>query len=234
MFSEIQSVDWVSESFGSVSDCDFTSQKHGFGLEYYASGAIYQGQFKSDCRHGLGIYTWSSGLSYGGSWFGGIQHGEGVETNINLTGSFSPGDHIWVKSMHPVNSHPMSSFASSLWEQLTRCVDSPPEVPITAVYKSTFEGPAWLHDQRTELHGMLTAQPRIQITLCKISFPITLSMFDKQMSNVLTCKSMSGITNDRREQGSSQLRVMLQVSINWGLMTGWGSTQLCACWRICF
>jgi hypothetical protein len=94
MFSEIQSVDWVSESFGSVSDCDFTSQKHGFGLEYYASGAIYQGQFKSDCRHGLGIYTWSSGLSYGGSWFGGIQHGEGVETNINLTGSFSPGDHI--------------------------------------------------------------------------------------------------------------------------------------------
>ena len=94
MSSEILSGDWVSESAGSVSDCDFTSQKHGFGLEYYASGAIYQGQFERDYRHGLGIYTWSSGLSYGGSWFSGIQHGEGVETNINLPGSSSPGNHV--------------------------------------------------------------------------------------------------------------------------------------------
>ena len=60
------------------------AQSHGFGLEYYASGSIYQGQFERDCRHGLGIYTWSSGLSYGGTWLKGIQHGEGVETNINL------------------------------------------------------------------------------------------------------------------------------------------------------
>ncbi len=94
MSSEMLSGDRVSESSGSVPDCDFTSQKHGFGLEYYSSGAIYQGQFERDFRHGLGIYTWSSGLSYGGSWFSGFQHGEGVETNINLPGSSSPGEHV--------------------------------------------------------------------------------------------------------------------------------------------
>ena len=60
------------------------AQAHGFGVEFYASGSVYQGQFERDCRHGLGIYTWPSGLSYGGTWLKGLQHGEGVETNINL------------------------------------------------------------------------------------------------------------------------------------------------------
>ena len=60
---------------------------------------------------------------------------------------------------------------------------------------------------------MLIAQPRIRITLRKISFPIIVSMFDKHVSNVLTCKSMCGITVNRRDHGSSQLRMMLQVSI---------------------
>ena len=55
------------------------AQPNGYGVEYYASGAIFQGQFQKHLRHGLGVYSFPSGLSYGGGFSKGNQHGEGVE-----------------------------------------------------------------------------------------------------------------------------------------------------------
>ena len=46
----------------------------------WASGNVYDGEFKDDERHGKGIMTWTDGSQYNGDWFRGIQHGYGTIT----------------------------------------------------------------------------------------------------------------------------------------------------------
>lgn len=54
--------------------------KEGTGVFRWASGNIYDGEFKDDERHGKGIMTWTDGSQYNGDWFRGIQHGYGTIT----------------------------------------------------------------------------------------------------------------------------------------------------------
>jgi hypothetical protein len=43
-------------------------QMEGRGIERYADGAVYEGEFKADKREGRGKYVWPSGAVYDGEW----------------------------------------------------------------------------------------------------------------------------------------------------------------------
>ena len=58
------------------------NKKNGYGVFYYHTGAIYEGQFVDDLRHGQGKITFLKGSpveeSYEGSWENDEWHGYGV------------------------------------------------------------------------------------------------------------------------------------------------------------
>jgi MORN repeat len=43
-------------------------KKNGLGLQNYADGASFEGQFNFNTKEGLGVYTRSDGISFRGLW----------------------------------------------------------------------------------------------------------------------------------------------------------------------
>lgn len=52
--------------------------RHGKGISKYASGEVYDGEFKDDKRHGKGIYKYPSGSVYDGDWNNNKKNGKGT------------------------------------------------------------------------------------------------------------------------------------------------------------
>jgi hypothetical protein len=52
----------------------------GRGLETWADGRRYEGDFKAGKKDGEGTFYWPNGSKYLGSWRNGKQHGLGIMT----------------------------------------------------------------------------------------------------------------------------------------------------------
>ncbi|OIW10332.1 hypothetical protein TanjilG_28083 [Lupinus angustifolius] len=52
----------------------------GYGVETWARGSRYHGQYRQGLRHGMGVYRFYSGGMYVGEWYNGQCHGFGVHT----------------------------------------------------------------------------------------------------------------------------------------------------------
>ena len=59
--------------------------KEGHGIYRFASGAVYEGQFKADKREGQGTYRYASGRVKLGSFKAGADSGEGVTWSADGT-----------------------------------------------------------------------------------------------------------------------------------------------------
>ena len=57
--------------------------KHGEGIFTWNDGRSYVGEYKNDKKHGRGTYTWTNGCEYSGQWRNGKQHGEGTYIQIS-------------------------------------------------------------------------------------------------------------------------------------------------------
>ncbi|XP_077464234.1 ankyrin repeat and MYND domain-containing protein 1-like isoform X5 [Stigmatopora argus] len=53
-------------------------KRQGFGLQEFADGSKYEGEFFNGLKHGKGKYTWRSGEFYEGSFYKDYRHGEGL------------------------------------------------------------------------------------------------------------------------------------------------------------
>jgi hypothetical protein len=53
----------------------------GRGIESWADGRRYEGDFKNGKKDGEGTFEWPTGIKYIGSWRGGKQHGVGILYN---------------------------------------------------------------------------------------------------------------------------------------------------------
>ncbi|CAE7902112.1 PIP5K4 [Symbiodinium microadriaticum] len=57
--------------------------QHGFGVEMWAGGARFEGQYRFGQKQGLGIYRWPDGSVYSGQWrndtIGGYGHYQGQD-----------------------------------------------------------------------------------------------------------------------------------------------------------
>jgi hypothetical protein len=42
--------------------------QHGYGVETWADGSVYEGNYKEGKKHGQGSYTWQDGSKYVGEW----------------------------------------------------------------------------------------------------------------------------------------------------------------------
>ena len=61
----------------------------GKGFEKFASGAIYQGDFKNGKACGKGVYKMPDGYCYDGEWLDGLQHGKFCDWGlISRTGHY--------------------------------------------------------------------------------------------------------------------------------------------------
>jgi len=58
----------------------------GYGVETYADGGVYSGQFVDDSRCGFGVYAFADGRTFAGAWVDGMPHGEGIETVMRPDG----------------------------------------------------------------------------------------------------------------------------------------------------
>jgi hypothetical protein len=55
-------------------------KKCGYGIQTWASGSVYEGNFESDQLHGRGIFRWAQlGDVYEGEWSHDIRHGQGIQ-----------------------------------------------------------------------------------------------------------------------------------------------------------
>ncbi|XP_074574618.1 uncharacterized protein LOC141831080 [Curcuma longa] len=66
----------------------------GDGIESWARGSQYLGQYRQGMRHGFGTYRFYEGDSYSGEWVGGQSHGCGVQSCSNdsfYAGEFKGG-----------------------------------------------------------------------------------------------------------------------------------------------
>ncbi|KAJ1408080.1 MORN motif [Sesbania bispinosa] len=52
----------------------------GCGVETWARGSRYRGQYRQGLRHGFGVYRFYTGDVYAGEWSNGQSHGCGVHT----------------------------------------------------------------------------------------------------------------------------------------------------------
>ena len=88
---------------GSVYNGEWTSdgRMEGFGIQTWADGARYEGEFVSGEKQGFGIKTTSNGQSYAGFWRHNNRCGHGTYTwpsGSCYTGNFKHGDnHGWGK-----------------------------------------------------------------------------------------------------------------------------------------
>ncbi|XP_077574048.1 ankyrin repeat and MYND domain-containing protein 1-like [Stigmatopora nigra] len=53
-------------------------KRQGFGLQEFADGSKYEGEFFNGLKHGKGKYTWRSGEFYEGSFYKDYRHGDGL------------------------------------------------------------------------------------------------------------------------------------------------------------
>ncbi len=53
-------------------------KKHGYGIQYYPSGAIFYGQFKDGKRHGMGLMKYSKDVEFDGEWIEGKRGSKGL------------------------------------------------------------------------------------------------------------------------------------------------------------
>ncbi|KAL0397416.1 UNVERIFIED_CONTAM: hypothetical protein Scaly_0190000 [Sesamum calycinum] len=58
--------DWVDDGYG--------------GVETWARGSRYRGQYRQGLRHGFGVYRFYTGDVYAGEWSSGQSHGCGIHT----------------------------------------------------------------------------------------------------------------------------------------------------------
>ncbi|KAK8944461.1 hypothetical protein KSP39_PZI008052 [Platanthera zijinensis] len=56
------------------------SKFDGHGVETWADGSKYKGQFKEGLSHGFGVYQDHAGVLYAGEWVNGQSHGYGMQT----------------------------------------------------------------------------------------------------------------------------------------------------------
>lgn len=67
--------------------------KHGHGVERFANGDLYEGDYINGKPDGKGEYRWSDGSYYKGEFCGGLRHGKGFWSKAgksrfdNLTGN---------------------------------------------------------------------------------------------------------------------------------------------------
>ena len=59
-------------------------KKHGYGINRWADGEIFYGEYKNNKRNGKGYYRWANGNEYWGEWKNGIICGEGVKQQKGL------------------------------------------------------------------------------------------------------------------------------------------------------
>lgn len=56
------------------------SLKHGYGIEQFANGDIYQGNYLNGRPCGFGEYHWANGARYKGNFQNGLRFGKGIYT----------------------------------------------------------------------------------------------------------------------------------------------------------
>ena len=59
-------------------EVDAEGRPHGKGTMKYASGDVYEGEYKDDKKHGRGKQVWPNGDIYDGQWLNNYAHGEGT------------------------------------------------------------------------------------------------------------------------------------------------------------
>ncbi|KAJ6729943.1 PHOSPHATIDYLINOSITOL-4-PHOSPHATE 5-KINASE RELATED [Salix viminalis] len=68
-------------SNGDVYEGDWVDGKYdGYGVETWARGSRYRGQYRQGLRHGFGVYRFYTGDVYAGEWSNGQSHGCGIHT----------------------------------------------------------------------------------------------------------------------------------------------------------
>jgi hypothetical protein len=81
----------------------------GRGLETWADGRHYEGDFKGGKKDGEGTYYWPNGQRYIGSWRNGKQHGLGILTDTDEGGK-RHGEWVngkrtkWIQANEVINS----------------------------------------------------------------------------------------------------------------------------------
>ena len=72
---------------------DDQNNRSGYGVQYWGTGAHYEGKWKSNFPHGYGRYHDHHGNTYEGLWKKGCRHGEGkyteIKTERTITGMFN-------------------------------------------------------------------------------------------------------------------------------------------------
>lgn len=81
----------------------------GRGIETWADGRKYEGDFKNGKKDGEGTFEWPNGIRYIGSWKSGKQHGIGILYNSKdgskKQGEWQAGKRIrWVQGIEMLAS----------------------------------------------------------------------------------------------------------------------------------
>ncbi|XP_033894609.2 ankyrin repeat and MYND domain-containing protein 1 [Acipenser ruthenus] len=66
-------------------------KKHGTGVQVWADGCRYEGEFVDDLKHDFGVFTWANGEEYRGEFFKDYRHGKGTYSwpgGTQFTGKF--------------------------------------------------------------------------------------------------------------------------------------------------
>ncbi len=74
----------------------------GRGIETWADGRRYEGDFKNGKKDGEGTFEWPNNIKYIGSWANGKQHGTGIlydtRENTKKQGEWNSGKRVrWVQ-----------------------------------------------------------------------------------------------------------------------------------------
>ena len=66
------------EPVGYTGERSLAGMRHGRGIETFADGGVYDGEWRHDRRCGHGVYTWQWGDKYDGTWEDDVMHGDNV------------------------------------------------------------------------------------------------------------------------------------------------------------
>lgn len=81
----------------------------GKGIETWADGRRYEGEFKNGKKDGEGTFEWANGQKYIGSWKNGKQHGIGIiytpQNGEKRQGEWANGHRLrWVRGVEMLAS----------------------------------------------------------------------------------------------------------------------------------